>query len=131
MFEQASRLKLRFETNRVGNITVEDLWDLPLLSLNETNVCLDDLAKAAYKDLKESGEESFVIHKTSTDTVSELKLDILKHVIKIKLEEMAAKEKEAENRAKKAKILDIISDKEDDKLKNTSINNLRKMLNEL
>jgi hypothetical protein len=43
MFEQASRLKLRFETIR-GEFTVEQLWSLPLSSQSESTVTLDMIA---------------------------------------------------------------------------------------
>lgn len=43
IFEQASREKVRFQT-QVGQVSVEDLWELPLSSkANKPN--LDDIAK--------------------------------------------------------------------------------------
>ena len=47
IFEQASRNKLRFDTNIKGVISTEDLWDLPLTS-DTGRVNLDDIAKALY-----------------------------------------------------------------------------------
>ena len=60
MFERASKLKLRFNTEK-GMVTTEDLWDLPLLQRNAVD--LDSLAKNLNKAVKESGEESFVLKK--------------------------------------------------------------------
>ena len=50
MFEKASRMKLRFNTQR-GVLSVEDLWDLPLIQL-------DNIAIALNKKLQESKTES-------------------------------------------------------------------------
>lgn len=41
MFQQATRLKLRFSTSQ-GQLTVEDLWDIPLTSTR--NASLDSIA---------------------------------------------------------------------------------------
>ena len=83
MFEKAARLKLRFDTPR-GNLTVEDLWDIPLTG---QQISLDNVAKAVNKGLKASEEESFVAKPSSKDRVLSLKLDILKHVIRVRLAE--------------------------------------------
>jgi chemotaxis signal transduction protein len=128
MFEKASRLKLRFGTSR-GNITTEDVWDLPLTSPN--GACLDDLAKSLNKAVKDSGEESFVVKRNTVNTTLALKFDIVKHIIKVKLEELEARETAAATKAKKEKILNIIADKEDDSLKNTSVDKLKEMLADL
>ena len=56
IFEEASRLKLRFVT-AVGGCTVEALWDLPFKS--KVNANLDDVAKTVSRAIKNSGEESF------------------------------------------------------------------------
>lgn len=127
MFERASRLKLRFET-QVGNLTVEDLWDLPLTSRGAS---LDTLAKAINKAVKESAEESFVVKKSATDTIIGLKLDIVKHVIEVKLVEAEISEKEVETKAKKERIMAIIADKEDDALKVKSADELKELLDNL
>ena len=50
IFEQASRLKLTFSTNK-GQLSVEHLWDLSLDSL-------DTLAKGVNRELKASEEEA-------------------------------------------------------------------------
>ncbi len=49
MFEEASKLKLRFETTR-GLVAVEDLWDIPLIGNN--GFSLDILAMISVVSLK-------------------------------------------------------------------------------
>lgn len=129
MFEKASRLKLRFETKR-GNVMVEDLWDIPLLAIND-GVCLDDIAKSLNKALKESEEESFVVEKSEISSIIELKFSIVKRVIKTKLHDKEEEENAVARKAKKEKILSIMAEKEDDALKNKSVTSLKKILDEL
>lgn len=128
MFEKASKLKLRFETER-GNVTTEDLWDIPLVAPN--NMSLDHIAKTLSRALKEDEEESFVIAKSTKNYDLELKFEIVKHIIKYKLQEKEKRENEAANKLKKEKILSILADKEDDALKGKSVASLKKMLDEL
>lgn len=126
-FEQASRLKLRFNTQK-GNLSTEDLWDLPLLG---KFVCLDDIAKAVYAQVKSHAKKSFVEKRSKHDTVLDLKLDILKHIIKVKLAAIEANEKAAENKAKYQQVLSIISEKENESLKDKSMDELKAMASEL
>lgn len=126
IFEQASRLKLRFSTNR-GDLTVEQLWDLPLQS--KTQFDLDSIAKAVYQDLKGRGEESFVA--TSTDPMKgrlELMLEILKHVIHAKQEENTAKLNKARIEQERSRIAEIIDKKQDAALENESLEQLQARL---
>lgn len=88
IFERAIKEKVRFATNK-GGLTTEDLYELSLQSL-------DVLAKAVNKQLKEENEESFISTKTKSNTLLELKLDILKHVIADKKAEAEAKKLKAE-----------------------------------
>lgn len=79
MFEKASRVKLRYSTNR-GVLSVEDLWDLSLEQL-------DPIAINLNKRLKESQTESFIKTRTKDATELELKFNIVKHIIDVKLQE--------------------------------------------
>ena len=123
MFEKASRLKLRFKTS-VGLITVEDLWDLSLQQL-------DSLAKSLNKQVKEDAEESFITVKSKANTVLELSFEIVKHVIKVKLEEAEAKKNAAEKKAKKAQLMELISQKQNEALSAKSIEELKAELESL
>jgi len=122
MFEQASKMKLRFTTPK-GLINVEDIWDLPLESL-------DDLAKGLNRSIKESDEESFIVKKTKANNRLNLQFEIVKYIIKDKLEAIEALENRLANKARKEKIMNIISEKEDNSLKNKSVAALKKMLDE-
>lgn len=120
MFEKASRMKLRYQTNR-GVISVEDLWDLSLESL-------DAIAISLNKKLKESQTESFIKTKTKDTTELELKFNIVKHIIDVKLSEAEARKNADEKRAKKQKLMDLIAKKQDAELEGKSVDELMKEL---
>lgn len=129
IFEQASRLKLRFSTNR-GELTVEQLWDLPLQS--KTQFDLDSVAKSVYHDLKGRAEESFVA--TSTDPMKarlELMLEILKHIIHVRQEENAAKLDKARKAEERQKIMEIIDKKQGAALEGETLEQLQARLKSL
>ena len=128
MFEKASRLKLRFESV-VGMLTAEDLWDLPLTS--KKSASLDGVAKKVSTLLKASEEESFVVKTSKPNEVLQLKLDVVKQVIAVRLEESEAKAKAEERRSKKQKILGLIAKKQDEELGDRSVEDLKKMLDEI
>jgi hypothetical protein len=120
IFERASRAKLRFSTS-VGEITTEQLWDLPLTSRRGgTNaVDLDTLARGVHSELKSIEEGSFVDVRPDPRKVTlELQLDVLKHVIQAKLDAKAAAEKAAENAERKRKLLSALANKEEAELTN-------------
>ena len=127
MFEKASKLKLRFSTNR-GRMSTEDLWDLPLSSDNQPS--LDTIAKSLNRQIK-ACEESFVSKKSVDDAILSLKFDIVKYVITTKLAEKNLSEKRAIMTSKRQHLLAIIADKEESKLKDQSIDELRVMLDEI
>lgn len=125
IFEQATKLKLRFATNK-GNISVEDLWDLPLTSTR--HMSLDALARALNREVKETQEESFVIKAAATNSIAVLKFDIVKHVIGVRLAENEVKLKAAETKQRNARILALIGEKQDDALKGKTIEELEALL---
>ena len=129
MFEEASRLKLRFTTAK-GSVTTEDLWDMPLLS-RAPGISLDDLAKNLSKNIRESSEESFVTVHTVANKKLELQFDIVKHVISVKLEERDKAKRAVEVKEQKEKIMSIIAKKKDEDLEGLSIEALQKMVTEL
>ena len=122
IFEYAIRNKVRFPFK--GMISVEDLWDLSLTNL-------DSIYKTLNKQVKQSEEESLLTTKTSVDTELEVQIAIVKYIVSIKLEEQEAREKAAEKKAQKQKIMSIIATKENEALHNSSIDDLKKMLDEL
>ncbi len=128
MFEKASRLKLRFETSR-GILATEDLWDLPLSSVRGTN--LDELAIGLNRQLKDSQTESFVAANPRKDEVLELKFEIVKRVIEVKLAEAAQAKLAADKKAQKQRLLEIIARKQDQQLESTSLEDLQKMVADL
>ena len=122
IFEYAVRNKVRFPFK--GMISVEDLWDLSLTNL-------DSIYKILNKQVKQSEEESLLATKTNVDTELEVQIAIIKYIVTVKLAEQEAREKAAAKKAQKQKIMSIIATKEDEALQNTSVEDLKKMLEEL
>jgi len=128
MYKKAAKLGLRFES-KVGLVNVEDLFNLPLIS--NTKVSLDAIAKEVNKQLKAAEEESFVTEASANSTILQLKLDILKDIIKDRKEANRAAKERADNKAKKERILEIIASKQDANLLDKSEEELIKMAESL
>lgn len=129
IFQYATRNKLRFPSDR-GELTVEQLWDVPLRSNDTFN--LDAIAKASYKSLKEVTEESFVETKQKPiQKLLEIRLEVVKHIIGVKLEEERLAKKRAENKKTREKMLEILAEKQDGKLSKLSEQELRRRIAEL
>jgi hypothetical protein len=122
MFEVAVRAKMRFPFK--GLVSVEDLWDLSVTNL-------DSVFKVLNSQLKQVKEESLLNVRTEQDKELDTKIEIVKYVVGVKLEEENLRLKAKEKREQKQKIMEILSDKQDADLKNKSVDELRSMLDEL
>lgn len=126
LFEIATRKKLRFPSLK-GELTVEQLWDLPLSS--RVGLDLDNIAKAVNKDLKAEEEDSFV--KTSTNPQRgdlQLKLDILKHIIAVKQEDAERATRRQVNAQERQKLQELLARKNDQELEGLSKEEIEKKL---
>jgi len=124
---KATRSKWRFQTTR-GNISVEELWDLPLKS--RTNFDLDTVAKTVNRQVKETEEESFVTTTTKNIEPKE-KLELVKYIISVKLQEAKNKQDAQAKAERKQQILELLAEKEVEGLKAKSKDELLKELEEL
>lgn len=129
IFELATRQNLTFETNR-GIINVCQLWDLPLVSNNQFN--LDNVARAINHTLKSVSEESFVkpIDNPEKNKL-ELKLDVVKHIIAVKIQEQADREAAAKRQAERSKLLALLDKKKDAEMEALTPEEIEKRLKEL
>lgn len=104
MFKEAARRKVRFET-RIGFLTVEDLWDLPLI--HESKVNLDEIAIAINKKLRECNSESFVKYFSPKVDDSQLKFNVVKDIIDTKLQEAQENEKKQARESRRQELLGL------------------------
>ena len=128
MFEQASRLKLRFDTS-LGKLTIEDLWDLPLSS--RKGASLDNVAISLSTKVKDEVETSFVKKRDKANARLELKFNLVKHIIEVRLAEIDKAEQSAVAKTKRDAIDTILLEKEADALKGMSVEDLEKLKAEL
>lgn len=129
LFEIASREGYRFDSVK-GALTVEDLWALPLTT-RANGASLDSVAKQINSQLKTSVEESFVTQKTSADTTLTNKLELVKYIISVRMEEANVAKVRADKAQEKAKILEILARKQEQSLENSSEEDLLAKLAEL
>jgi hypothetical protein len=127
IFEQAARQKIRFESV-LGLLCVEDLWDLPLTSLNSKRANLDDVARLLDAELKSTSSVSFVNDVSEVNAKTKLMFDVVIHVINTKITEAKAAKSAADVREKKQKIMAIIERKQEESLSAASIDDLQQML---
>lgn len=132
IFEYASRNALRFPS-KIGGITVEQLWDLPLLSSRANGPCLNDTAKTINNSLRTASEDSFVKRAENTTNLRplEVSLEIVKHIIKTKEEENAAALEFSKKRARRAKLVEALENRETADLSSMSKEDILKELESL
>lgn len=129
IFEQASRQALRFDSSK-GQLTTEQLWGLPLTAKDLFS--LDNVAKVVNFELKAQTEESFVATSTNPQKATlELKLEIVKHIIGVKLAENAAKADAVSRKAQKELLLGVIERKQQAELENLPVAELMKKVDAL
>ena len=130
IFEAATRKALRFGTER-GPVTVEQLWQMPLQAKNLFD--LDNVAKACNAKVKSFAEESFVTTASSNPakTEAELALEVVKHIIAVKMAEAADAAQAAKKAETRQKILSVMAEKTDEALKSMSMDELKKQLDAL
>lgn len=129
MNPQPRRRHERFPSPK-GELTVEQLWDVPLTG-GDFN--LNAIAKAANKAYKEVTEENFV--ETTTVTPEQRRramvLETIKSVIEMKIEEVDTAKTRADKKAKKAQLVGILAEKENDKLAALGVAELKRQIKEL
>ena len=119
IYKFAVENKIRFPFK--GQISVEDLFDLNLESL-------DSIYKSLNSQKKKANEESLLATKSSEDEALEVSIEIVKQIFSQKQKEKEDRIKAAENRAKKQRIAEIIDNKKDEALNNLSVGQLQQML---
>lgn len=122
IFEVATRERFRFPFR--GLTSVEDLWTLPVKDL-------DSIFKVLNSQLKQVKEESLLETKTQQDEELDMKIEIVKHIVKVKLAESKAKEDTKAKKEHKQKLLEVLASKQDEDLKGKSAEELQKMIDEL
>lgn len=122
-FLKASKKKLRFATSK-GELSTEQLWDLSLTSL-------DTIAKAVNKRIKDSEEESFIGKKTSGNADDELRLEVLKEVIRVKMEDQDKRAKASERAEKLRHLKQLATEKQTEAFGNQSLEEIQKQIAEL
>ena len=125
IFEQASKDKLRFQTVK-GNLTVEQLWDLPL---DKGEVNLYQLATELLVDTQNKPEQalSFFKKTTSKNELAQLKFDIVKHIVITKVAEIEDKTNEAVKQSEIAELDKLIAAKEAEAKAGLSLDELKAM----
>lgn len=126
VFEKASKKKLRFNTNK-GELCADQLWDLPLESkVGALN--LDDIARGLFKQLKNDDSVSFVNKENKSDELVQLRFDVVKHIIEVRLAENQAKSQARSNSEKKQQLMEILVQRENEVLKEKSPEEIKAMI---
>lgn len=122
IFEMATREKYRFPYK--GMITVEDMWDLSLQSL-------DSVFKSLNAQVRRNQEESLLKTKTDEDIELDTKIAIIRYIVGVKQQEAADRLQAKEKKEKKQKLLNALNEKRDQKIKDMTEEELEKALAEL
>ena len=121
LFEQASRVKLRFDVN--GIISTEQLWDISQSRLIDYEQQLTEVVESYGKSTRRTKS-----HRSKEQQLNELRLNIVTRILDVKEEEIKALQEASSQKEHKQTILALIKAKKEESLKNLSIEELEKMI---
>lgn len=122
LFINATRNNYQFPFR--GMINVIDLWDLSLTNL-------DSVFKTLNVEVKKSEEESLLNTKSKEDEEISNKIEIVKYIVSVKLDEKKKREDAKKNAEMRQRLLEIKAKRQDAALENMSDEDLDKALAEL
>ena len=122
LFINATRDNYQFPFR--GMINVIDLWDLSLTNL-------DSVFKTLNAEAKKSEEESLLNTKSKEDEEISNKIEIVKYIVSVKLDEKKKREDAKKNAEMRQRLLEIKAKRQDAALENMSDEDLDKALAEL
>ena len=122
LFINATRNNYQFPFR--GMINVIDLWDLSLTNL-------DSVFKTLNAEAKKSEEESLLNTKSKEDEEISNKIEIVKYIVSVKLDEKNKREDAKKNAEMRQRLLEIKAKRQDAALENMSDEDLDKALAEL
>lgn len=122
LFINATRNNYQFPFR--GMINVIDLWDLSLTNL-------DLVFKTLNAEAKKSEEESLLNTKSKEDEEISNKIEIVKYIVSVKLDEKKKREDAKKNAEMRQRLLEIKAKRQDAALENMSDEDLDKALAEL
>lgn len=122
LFINATRANYQFPFR--GMINVIDLWDLSLTNL-------DSVFKTLNAEAKKSEEESLLNTKSKEDEEISNKIEIVKYIVSVKLDEKKKREDAKKNAEMRQRLLEIKAKRQDAALENMSDEDLDKALAEL
>lgn len=122
LFINATRNNYQFPFR--GMINVIDLWDLSLTNL-------DSVFKTLNAESKKSEEESLLNTKSKEDEEISNKIEIVKYIVGVKLDEKKKREDAKKNAEMRQRLLEIKAKRQDAALENMSDEELDKALAKL
>lgn len=122
LFINATRNNYQFPFR--GMINVIDLWDLSLINL-------DSVFKTLNAEAKKSEEESLLNTKSKEDEEISNKIEIVKYIVSVNLDEKKKREDAKKNAEMRQRLLEIKAKRQDAALENMSDEDLDKALAEL
>ena len=122
LFINATRNNYQFPFR--GMINVIDLWDLSLTNL-------DSVFKTLNAEAKKFDEESLLNTKSKEDEEISNKIEIVKYIVSVKLDEKKKREDAKKNAEMRQRLLEIKAKRQDAALENMSDEELDKALAEL
>ena len=122
LFINATRNNYQFPFR--GMVNVIDLWDLSLTNL-------DSVFKTLNAEAKKSEEESLLNTKSKEDEEISNKIEIVKYIVGVKLDEKKKREDAKKNAEMRQRLLEIKAKRQDAALENMSDEDLDKALAKL
>lgn len=123
MYKNATKQKLRYPTKR-GQLSVEDLWDLPLTELDSLYATLSD-------EQEKSQRVSLLSKPTAKSAIDTLRIEILKDIVTTRLADAADKQNKAIKAQERIRILEAIERKKDNAFEEQSLEELQAALENL